>query len=172
MLKQAAENTILFVKKKKKKLKKLQIKMSKNSLYLNVLLIKSRIEPYKNDECRTFFYKKDRKKTFYTNKQPIRAILPTLMAISFNADEIGKVIAIMKPSKSPGCDEIPVELTKYASKAMHKQIAEICNTMTGSSDTPIEITWNFEEAKSKGPPSIVRPIILPSFLRKTLAACM
>lgn len=56
MLNQADENTILFVKKKK--LKKLQIKMSKNSLYLNVLLIKSRVEPYKNDECRTFFVKK------------------------------------------------------------------------------------------------------------------
>ena len=56
MLNQADENTILFVKKKK--LKKLQIKMSKNSLYLNVLLIKSRVEPYKNDECRTFFVKR------------------------------------------------------------------------------------------------------------------
>ena len=40
MLNQADENTILFVKKKK--LKKLQI----------------RVEPYKNDECRTFFVKK------------------------------------------------------------------------------------------------------------------
>lgn len=94
------------------------------------------------------------------------------MAISFNVDKNGKVIAIMKPNKSPGCDEILVELTKYASEAMHEQIAEIYNTMAGSSDTPIEITWNFEEAKLKGLPSIVRPIILLSFLRKTLAACM
>ena len=80
------------------------------------------------------------KKTFYTNKQPIRAIPPTKMAIPFTEDEIRKVIAKMKPNKSPGCDEIPVEIIKYTAKTIHEQIAEIYNTMAETGDTTREIT--------------------------------
>ena len=68
------------------------------------------------------------KETFYKNKQP-RAIIPTTrMTISLTANEIRKAIAKMKPNKSPGCDEIPVELIKYAPDKIHEQMAKIYNT--------------------------------------------
>ena len=67
------------------------------------------------------------------------------MAIPFTEDEIWKVIAKIKSNKSPGCDEIPAELTKYAFKIIHKQIAEIYNT-TGRNRryTRRNNIWNFE----------------------------
>ena len=46
----------------------------------------------------------------------------------------------MKPSKSSGCDEIPIELIKYAPETIHEQAGEIYNTMVETSDTPREIT--------------------------------
>ena len=68
------------------------------------------------------------KETFCKNKQP-RAIIPTTrMTISLTANEIRKAIAKMKPNKSPGCDEIPVELIKYAPDKIHEQMAKIYNT--------------------------------------------
>ena len=68
------------------------------------------------------------KETFYKNKQP-RAIIPTTrMTISLTANEIRKAIAKMKPNKSPGCDEIPVELIKYDPDKIHEQMAKIYNT--------------------------------------------
>ena len=50
------------------------------------------------------------------------------MATPFTANEIRKAIAKMKPNKSPGCDEIPVELIKYAPDKIHEQMAKIYNT--------------------------------------------
>ena len=47
------------------------------------------------------------------------------MIIHLSAYEIGEEIAKMKPSKSPGCDEISIELIKYSPKTIHEQIAEI-----------------------------------------------
>ena len=46
----------------------------------------------------------EKRKTFYRNTQPIRNIPPTQMAITFTVDEIWKLIAKVKPNKSPGCD--------------------------------------------------------------------
>ena len=65
------------------------------------------------------------------------------MALLFTADEIQKVIAKMKPSKSPGCDEILVELIKYPPENIHQQIAEMYNIMTETGDTPGEIHTEF-----------------------------
>lgn len=66
------------------------------------------------------------------------------MIIHFTVYKIGEEIAKMKPSKSPGCDEISIELIKHAPKTIHEQIAEIYNTMPETGETPREITWNFE----------------------------
>ena len=46
------------------------------------------------------------------------------MKIPFTANEIQKAIAKMKPNKSAGCDEIPIELIKYAPDKIHEQIAK------------------------------------------------
>ena len=75
----------------------------------------------------------------------------------------------MKLSKSPGCDEIPVELIKYAPKTIHEQIAGIYNTMTETGDTPRKIIFGTlkplkKPNKAKDPPSNLIPIILLSFL--------
>ena len=68
------------------------------------------------------------KETFHKNKQP-RAIIPTTrMTISLTVNEIRKAIDKMKPNKTPGCDEIPVELIKYAPDKIHEQMAKIYNT--------------------------------------------
>ena len=93
------------------------------------------------------------------------------MAISFTADEIRKVIVKKKTNKSLRCDEISVELTKYAPETIHEQIAEIYNTMTETDDTPREITHGIlkplhKPNKVKAPPSNLRTIILFSSLHK------
>ena len=46
------------------------------------------------------------------------------MTIPFTAFEIRKEIVKLKPSKSPGYDEIPDELIKCAPETIHKQIVE------------------------------------------------
>ena len=117
------------------------------------------------------------KETFYKNKQP-RTIIPLArMTIPFTANEIRKAIAKMKPNKSPGCDEIPVELIKYTSDRIHEQIAKIYNSMAKTGNIPKEVTYSTlkplqKPNKVKSPPSNLRPIILLSSLRKILAACI
>ena len=83
----------------------------------------------------------------------------------------------MKPNKSRGCDKIPVELIKYAPDRIHEQIAKIYNNMTKTGDIPKEITYGIlkplqKPSKAKGPPSNLGHVILLSFLRKILAACI
>ena len=80
----------------------------------------------------------------------------------------------MKPNESAGCDEIPVELIKYAPDKIHEQIAKIYNNMAETGDIPKEVTYGIlkplqKPNKAKGPPSNLRPIILLSSLRKILA---
>ena len=99
------------------------------------------------------------------------------MAILFTADEIQKVVAKMKPNKSPKCDEISIELIKYAPKPIDKQIVEIYNTMTETGDISREITYGIlkpfqKPHKAKDLPSNQRLIILLSSLHKILAACI
>ena len=65
------------------------------------------------------------KEAFYKNKQPRTIIPPTRMTTPYAANETRKVIAKIKPKKSPGCDEIPVELIKYTPDRIHEQIGKI-----------------------------------------------
>ena len=83
----------------------------------------------------------------------------------------------MKSNKSPGCDEIPVELIKCAPETIYKQIAEIYNTMAETGVTPREITYEIlkllqKPNKAKDSPSNLISIILFSSLHKTLTACI
>ena len=99
------------------------------------------------------------------------------MTIPFTTSEIRKAIAKMKPNESPGCDEIPVELIKYAPDRIHERIAKIYNNMAETGDIPKEVTYDIlkplqKPNKAKGLPSNLRPIILLSSLRKILAACI
>ena len=99
------------------------------------------------------------------------------MTIPFTANEIRKAIVKLKPIKSPGCDEIPVKLIKYAPDRINEQIAKIYNNMAETGDIPKEVTYGIlkplqKPNNAKGPPSNLRPIILLSSIRKILAACM
>ena len=58
------------------------------------------------------------------------------MTILLTANEIRKAIAKMKSNKSPGCDEIPVELIKYAPDRINEQIAKIYNNVAEAGDIP------------------------------------
>ena len=71
------------------------------------------------------------------------------MTILITASEIRKVIAEMKPNKSPGCDKIPVELIKYAPERMHEQIAKIYNMAeTGDINAwHIKTTWKAKQSE-------------------------
>ena len=83
----------------------------------------------------------------------------------------------MKNNKSPGKDDITVELLKHAPYEIYEHIANIYNKMSETGDIPDEITHGLLRAlqkpgKAKGPPSNLRPIILLSILRKILAICL
>ena len=64
------------------------------------------------------------------------------MTIPFTTSEIRKAIAKMKPNESPGCDEIPVKLIKYAPDRIHERIAKIYNNMAETGDIPKEVTYD------------------------------
>ena len=117
------------------------------------------------------------KNTFYKNQEPATIILPTPMTTPFTPDKINKIVRKMKENKSPGCDDIPIELIKHAPESVHQQIADIYNSIAETGDTPKEVTFGIlkplqKPNKAKGPPSNIRPIILLSSLRKILAACI
>ena len=76
-----------------------------------------------------------------------------------------KIIAKMKPNKSPGYDEIPVELIKCAPETIYEQLVGIYNTMTETGDTPREIAYGILKPlqnpnKMKSPPSTDYPPLL------------
>ena len=52
---------------------------------------------------------------------------PTVMSNPFTPGEIIKAVSKMKMNKSPGCDEIPVELIMCALDCVDESIAEIFN---------------------------------------------
>lgn len=57
---------------------------------------------------------------FFKNKEPMDHIPPTHMTKPFTVNEIRKAVTKMKSNKSPGCDELPVELIKYSSEPVYE----------------------------------------------------
>ena len=83
----------------------------------------------------------------------------------------------LKDNKSPGMDQINVELIKYSPEVVYEKIADIYNNIAATGKHPNEITHGILRAlqkpgKPKGPTSNLRPIILLSVLRKILAVCI
>ena len=62
------------------------------------------------------------------------------MKTPFTKAEVTTAIKRLKNNKSPGVDEVIVELLKYAPDIVHKQIAEIYNELAVTGKYPIEIT--------------------------------
>ena len=97
--------------------------------------------------------------------------------IYINQTEIETAVKTLKNNKSPGNDDIIVELIKYAPTEVHNIIASIYNDVACKGDCPKEITQGLicalqKSGKTKGPLQNLRPIILLSVLRKILAVCM
>ena len=83
----------------------------------------------------------------------------------------------MKMNKSPGCDEIPVELIMYAPDCVYESIAEIFNQIASDGGCTKEINHGIlvpiqKPGKPRGPTSNLTPIILLSTLRKILDDCI
>ena len=117
------------------------------------------------------------KNVFFKNATPMSEIEPIPMRHPFTANEVRKAAQKMKLNKSPGCDQVPVELIKYAPPIVFNIIADIYNKLAETGDCPNEITHGLlrplqKPGKPKGSPSNLRPIILLSILRKILASCI
>ena len=60
---------------------------------------------------------------FWKDSQPMSNLRLTVMPNPFTSDEIINAVSKMKMNKSPGCDEIPVELIMYAPDCVNERIA-------------------------------------------------
>ena len=74
------------------------------------LVIKSDKELPTNCETQTKIIAKYFNDIFWKDAEAIPDLRPTVMFNPFTSDEIKKAVSKMKMNKSPGCDEIPVEL--------------------------------------------------------------
>ena len=102
---------------------------------------------------------------------------PHKMVTPFAADEITKAAKKLKNGKSPGPDNVELELIKYAPTELHKEIATIFNKVAETGEPVTELVlgllWPLQKlGKSKGLPENLRPIILLSVLRKILTICL
>ena len=102
---------------------------------------------------------------------------PHKMKNPFTADEIEKAAKKLKNGKSPGPDNVELELIKYAPIEIHEQIAAIFNKVAETGDSVIELVLGLlrplqKTGKAKGPTENLRPIILLSVLRKILTICL
>ena len=117
------------------------------------------------------------KEIFNKNVDAMPNIKPTKMKKPFTTNEIKKVVKTLNNNKSPGKDEISVELIKAAPNIIFQKIANIYNKIAETGEYPNELTHGLlkplqKPGKQKGPLSNLRPITLLSILRKILAACL
>ena len=99
------------------------------------------------------------------------------MRIPFTIAEVRKAVFKLKPGKSPGCDDIPVELIKYAPDEILQHITDIFNQIASNGECPTEINHSIhiplqKLGKLREPVVNLRPIILLSTIRKILAVVM
>ena len=85
---------------------------------------------------------------FYTNATPMQNVLPIPMSTLFTSSEIRKAVWTLKNNKSPGMNQINVELIKYSPEIVY-EIADICNNVAATGKHPNKTT----HGKSKGPTS-------------------
>ena len=99
------------------------------------------------------------------------------MNIPFTLEEVKTATRKLKNNKSPGNDEISIELLKYAPNIIYDEISQIYNIIAETGEYPKELIQGLlcplqKPGKAKGPPENLRPIILLSALRKILAVCI
>ena len=114
---------------------------------------------------------------FWKDAQPMSNLRLTVMPNPFTSDEIKKAVSKMKMNKSPGCDEITVELIMYAPDCVNESIAEIFNKIGSDGDCPKKINHEIlvllqKPGKPRRPASNLRPIILLSCFVKRDTPCL
>ena len=92
-----------------------------------------------NGETQTKIIAKYFNDIFWKDPEPMPDRRPTVMSNPFTPGEIIKAVSKMKMNKSPGCDEIPVELIMCALDCVDESIAEIFNQIASDGDCPKEI---------------------------------
>ena len=80
------------------------------------------------------------------------------MSALFTSSEIRKAVWNLNNNKSPGVDQINVELIKYSPEVVYEKIAAIYNNIAATGKHPNEITHGILRAlqksgKPKGPTS-------------------
>ena len=121
------------------------------------LIIKTKEGITSNEKKQSEIIAKYFKNIFYTNATPMQNVLPT--PINVNTIHIirnKKSIWTLKNNKSPGMDQINVELIKYSPEVVHEKIAAIYNNIATTGKHPNEITHGILRAlqdtgKPKGP---------------------
>ena len=131
------------------------------------LIIKTKEGLTSNEKKQSEIIAKYFENIFYTNATPMLNVLPIPMSTLFTSSEIRKAVWTLKNNKSPGMNQIDVELIKYSLGIVY-EIADIYNNVAATGKHPNEIT----HGKSKGPTSNLQPIIILSVLRKILAVCV
>ena len=111
------------------------------------------------------------KKLFVKDAQKYPLIPPRRMQSPFTAIEFTKAVRRMKNNKSPGKDQVNVELIKYAPIQVHQLICNIYNEVATLGTYPAELKEGLFTALQKSKIKIgelnnLRPIILLSTLRK------
>ena len=86
------------------------------------------------------------------------------MTIPFTSEEVQNGVKFLKNNKSPGNDEIIVELIKYAPTEIHEMIASIYDDMAAKGECPKEMTHGLlcaiqKPGKTKGPPQTYHTVI-------------
>ena len=79
------------------------------------------------------------KSIFWKNTDKILAISPIPMEIPFSANEVKDAANILKSNRSPGSDNISIELIKNCPDTIHQNIAEIYNIIAVTGEFPKEI---------------------------------
>ena len=141
------------------------------------LIIKTKEGLTSNEKKQSEIIEKYFKNIFYTNATPKQSVLPTPMSTLFTSSEIRKAVWTLKNNKSPGMDQINVELIKYSPEVVYEKIAAIHNDIAATGKHPNEIAHGILRAlkkpgKPKEPTSNLRPIILLFVLGKILAVCI
>ena len=76
---------------------------------------------------------------FYTNATSMQNALATPTSTLFISSEIRKAVWTLKINKSPGMDQINIELIKYSPEVMYEKIADIFNNIAATWKHPNEI---------------------------------
>ena len=123
-----------------------------------------------NGETQTKIIAKYFTDIFWKDAELMPDLRTTEISNPFISDEIKKAASKMKLNKSPGCNEIPVELTMYAPDCVFESIAKIFNQIPSDGDCPKEINYGIlvplqKPGKPRGLASNLRSIILLSTLR-------